>query len=270
MNEFFKKTNEFLSQYEENLQMEYGQRPFIDDGGDAIDDKLWNEVSHYYVLGGEFEYHELIKEELKELNDKGIYFHYCEFKTYEKTYKDRLNEFLKTYVDADTIYFLEDELKKYSKPINYEKHFKKLDQKNQKRLSYTRDRTVRFLVEQGKKIGYNIIVTPDKIEGTLSYEMGEIKDVNHFIKNSDLSVQWKGNQSELIELTKALIENGNLKGNQEDIFEAIQENFNFKLNNIDQAITKFNWRNQENETKFLDTLKVSLSKYIKTKLDKKR
>ncbi|WP_425595480.1 RteC domain-containing protein [Polaribacter atrinae] len=83
-------------------------------------------------------------------------------------------------------------------------------------------------------------------------------------------LKWYGAKSELIELTKALIENGNLKGKQEDIFNEIQEVFNIELNNIDQAITKFNTRNQENETKFLDTLKNTLSKYIKSKLEKNR
>lgn len=93
-----------------------------------------------------------------------------------------------------------------------------------------------------------------------------------FTENSNNSIilQWYGNQTELIELIKALIENGNLKGKQEDIFDTIQKTYNFKLNNIDQAITKFNSRNQENETKFLDTLKTTLSKYIETKLEKNR
>ncbi|TXG36988.1 RteC domain-containing protein [Seonamhaeicola maritimus] len=83
-------------------------------------------------------------------------------------------------------------------------------------------------------------------------------------------LQWYGNQTELIELTKALIENGNIKGKQEDIFKRVQEVFNIELNNIDQAITKFNSRNQENETKFLNILQSSLSKYIKNKLERNR
>ena len=89
-------------------------------------------------------------------------------------------------------------------------------------------------------------------------------------KNRTKQLKWYGSQSELIELTKALIENGNLKGKQEDIFKEIQENFNFKLNNIDQAITKFNTRTEETETKFLNSLKKSLSEYISNKLNKNR
>lgn len=90
------------------------------------------------------------------------------------------------------------------------------------------------------------------------------------LKKIDVNLQWYGNQSELIELIKALIENGNLKGNQKDIFNEVQKVFNFELNNIDQAITKFNERSQQTETKFLDKLKASLSKHISTKLNKNR
>jgi hypothetical protein len=96
-----------------------------------------------------------------------------------------------------------------------------------------------------------------------------------FIKKDNLpevdnNLQWYGSQSELIELAKALIINGNLKGNQEKIFESIQKAFNFELNNIDQAITKFNARSVETETKFLSKLKKSLSNYISIKLNKDR
>ncbi|PQJ76967.1 RteC domain-containing protein [Polaribacter glomeratus] len=88
-------------------------------------------------------------------------------------------------------------------------------------------------------------------------------NINNY-KNTNL--KWFGTKSELIELFKALIENGNLKGNQEDIYKAVEQVFNIELKNIDQAITKFNTR--ENDTKFLDTLKTTLSQYITNKLDK--
>jgi hypothetical protein len=93
------------------------------------------------------------------------------------------------------------------------------------------------------------------------------KDNLHKVDNN---LQWYGSQSELIELAKALIINGNLKGNQEKIFESIQKAFNFELNNVDQAITKFNGRSAETETKFLNKLKESLSNYISIKLNKNR
>ncbi|WP_242121652.1 RteC domain-containing protein [Aestuariivivens sediminicola] len=96
-------------------------------------------------------------------------------------------------------------------------------------------------------------------------EKGEPTETSNINK-----LQWYGSQIQLIELTKALIENGNIKGKQEDVFKTVQEIFNVKLNNIDQAITKFNSRNQENETKFLNSLQSALSKYIKNKLERNR
>jgi hypothetical protein len=101
----------------------------------------------------------------------------------------------------------------------------------------------------------------------LGLEIEEIENkINQKNNPTIKELKWHGNKSEIIELTKALIENGNLRGKQEDIFNAIQQVFTIELNNIDQAITKFNTR--ENETKFLDLLKTSLSEYISTKLDK--
>ncbi|MDN3664459.1 RteC domain-containing protein [Algibacter miyuki] len=78
------------------------------------------------------------------------------------------------------------------------------------------------------------------------------------------SIQWHGNKTELIELTKALIENGNLKGKQEDIFKRVQEVFGTELKHIDQAITKFTYRTGS-KTIFLDTLKGSFNNYIDNK-----
>lgn len=109
--------------------------------------------------------------------------------------------------------------------------------------------------------------TKDKIDTILNFKTVNFgTNIDEQLNSTEL--KWYGNQTELIELTKALIENGNLRGKQEDIYQAIQNVFQIKLNNIDQAITKFNHRGQENETKFLDKLKVSLSNYVRSKLDR--
>ena len=84
------------------------------------------------------------------------------------------------------------------------------------------------------------------------------------------TLQWYGTQTQLIELIKALIENGNLKGEQENIFKIIQRMFNFKLNNIDQAITKYNGRHQGDEAIFLKNLQNTFLNYIKDKDEKKK
>jgi hypothetical protein len=95
------------------------------------------------------------------------------------------------------------------------------------------------------------------------------------VKSNDLEtksteLQWYGQDTELIELTKALIENGNLKGTQKDIFIGIQKAFNIELKNIDQAITKYNFRHKKNETIFLDKLRSMLLNYISNKLEQNK
>ena len=114
---------------------------------------------------------------------------------------------------------------------------------------------------EGKKLEF-LILKRDELIGGVSIKVNS--------NEIDNNLQWYGSKTELIELTKALIENGSLKGKQEKIFESIQKVFNFELKNIDQAITKFNTRHPETETKFLDKLKKSLVQYISNKLNKKR
>ncbi|TLP80930.1 RteC domain-containing protein [Maribacter sp. ACAM166] len=95
-----------------------------------------------------------------------------------------------------------------------------------------------------------------------------LRDNSQQIKTTNYDLQWYGSQTDLIELTKALIVNGNLKGNQEVIFNTVQKTFNKQLNNIDQAITKFN--SNSGESKFLKELANSLSEYISMKINKNR
>ncbi|MFH4968582.1 RteC domain-containing protein [Gaetbulibacter sp. M240] len=88
-------------------------------------------------------------------------------------------------------------------------------------------------------------------------------------KFSDITpVEWKGTQTELIELTKALIEAGIFQGKQKEIFKQIELVFETKLNNIDKTISTFNNRNNDNETIFIDKLKESLLNSIRNKLEK--
>jgi hypothetical protein len=280
MNELFEKSNEFLIQYDKNLQTEMTKmHQAHNDGADHmfweetdLAQHFWLEASNYYILGAVFEYHKILNKELKELNDNGIYFHYCKFKTYEKTYEERLGKFLEIFEDADPIYFLQDELKKYLKPIDLEKPFKCLDDENRERLSYTRDRTVGFLVEQGKKIGYNITVEVDEFEGTLSYKMQDLENIieKNDLNNTVLSLQWNGDKSNLVELIEALLVNGNIKGVKKDIYKVFEDLFKLDFGNTSIIVSKFKDRNANNETKFLNELTASLLNEINTRLEKNR
>ena len=190
MDELFKKTNEFLVKFyailkelEESIKPSaatgYSDDYYIKDELNYIFEKLWEKESKYYLFGAREQYQNTRNYELKELNDKGVYFRFCKFKVYEKTYKERLNKFQEIYEDAEEISFLEDELKAYSNPIDSEEPFKYLDLKQKKDLTFTRKRTVDFLVQQAKITGYNIIVSGDESDGALSYEKEKIKNIAH-------------------------------------------------------------------------------------------
>ena len=86
------------------------------------------------------------------------------------------------------------------------------------------------------------------------------------------NLKWQGTPTELIELTKALIENETFKGQgtQKEIFIKIQNLFDIELKTIDKTINSFDEvRSGGNETKFLDTLKVSLLNNINIKRKKR-
>jgi len=96
---------------------------------------------------------------------------------------------------------------------------------------------------------------------TQKTEQTENKKTNNI--KSDL--KFKFTQTELVELTKALIDNKNIQGTQVKIFEYISEVFNTEINNEDQKIQNIKGRNNGSETIFLDKLKNK----IKDLTDKK-
>lgn len=77
------------------------------------------------------------------------------------------------------------------------------------------------------------------------------------------AVNWKGTQTDLIELIKALIENGTVKGKQKDIINSISTFFGIEINHPDKLINDIKNRNNGSETLFLDSLKMSLFDYLK-------
>lgn len=79
------------------------------------------------------------------------------------------------------------------------------------------------------------------------------------------SLTWIGNQTQFIELVKALIENGNIKineGEQAKTIDTLSKFFNIKINNPNKLITDLKKRNNGSETLFLDQLKKTLFDYI--------
>ena len=233
MDELFKKTNEFLVEFYGTLkELEESIIPtrpldeydFVGEL-DSIFEELWEKESKYYLFGAGYEYQDIRNCELKELTEKGVYFPFCKFKIYKKTYEERLNKFLEIHEDAQEISFLEDELKGYSNPIDSEEPFKYLDLKQKKDLTFTRKRTVDFLVQQAKTTGYNIIVSGDESDGALSYVKEKIKNIAHSslleTNNNIQLLNWKGTELQFTELIKALKESNLIspEENQNTIFK---------------------------------------------------
>jgi len=76
------------------------------------------------------------------------------------------------------------------------------------------------------------------------------------------TLKWHGTKIDLIELSKALVENGTLKGTQKDIIDSLGAFFDIDTTNQDKTINDMKKRNNGSETKFLTSLKLSLYKFI--------
>jgi hypothetical protein len=181
--ELFIETKEFLAQFEEYIEIEKGKWYQARHDGDYtiysnvedIDETLWLNNSEYYFFGAQIEYQEIINREIQELNDHGIYFLYCKFKTYEKTYKERRNIFFEIYEDAEPIHFLEEELKEYLKPTRQNGVYFRLETEKLLEISYTKEKTKKFLIEQAKNIGYNIVIELGAFDEIVSHKIEDAK-----------------------------------------------------------------------------------------------
>ncbi|MBC7523469.1 MAG: RteC domain-containing protein [Flavobacterium sp.] len=93
----------------------------------------------------------------------------------------------------------------------------------------------------------------------ISKEINLTKAKSNFSQNT---LTWNGSQIELIELAKALIENGNFIGTQKDIINKISNAFNFEIKNPSKTINDLKNRSNGSETLFLDKLKKNLLEFI--------
>lgn len=85
---------------------------------------------------------------------------------------------------------------------------------------------------------------------------------DYYIDLSKNKLAWKGTQTELIELIKALIENGSIKGaSQKNIIDLFAKFLNINIKHPDKIIQDIKKRNNDSETLFLDKLKSTLYDY---------
>ena len=199
-----------------------------------------------------------------QLINNGLHWEFCSFKVYKETYDSRKEEFLQTFYDADENDFLTDEHSKINELLS---------------------ETISYIGEGGYPEETDISLISDFLNAT-NYKNIKFsnKKKNLFIseKISEINqpkdapilnnLKWQGTPTELIELTKALIENETFKGQgtQKEIFIKIQNIFDIELKTIDKTINSFDEvRSGGNETKFLDALKASLLSNINIKRKKR-
>lgn len=195
-----------------------------------------------------FDLEKILINELEKLTKNKTYFFGCSFEIYKLNYDERLQSYFKIYYDATEQDFIENE---FNKTFNrfFQLEVNRYDLKQKFEYSIICHHT---LTEQ---IMFSIIARNKFLKDKLDENL--IKESNLF---------WNGTPTEFIELTKALIENGSLKGGtkgtQKEIIEDFSKTLNIEIKNPDKLLTDIKKRNIESETLFLDKLKRNLLNYI--------
>jgi hypothetical protein len=203
--------------------------------------------------------------------EEGVFFRGCSFEVYLKTLPNRFNEFKKKFEDAYEIDFYE---KEYDKIFNSSLDLGlpvRCPQFIIDNLPYADKKKKKYLEEKISELGYQVVLYTDSVYDP--YRDEEIKfdgfyiqkkedEKNQKIKEILETVEWKGTQTELIELIKALIENGTIKGKQKDIISNFSIFFKKEIKNPNKLIQDIKKRSNGSETLFLDSLKSSLTEFI--------
>jgi len=190
--------------------------------------------------------------------EQKTYFFGCPFSIYKHHYEHRLKTFLKKYPDANDIEFIESELR-----IGiYTHEYPYVDNETDTSIYYSLKKRIKFLEDKTHSLGYSFEVCFNEVTGmTIDFSKIDIQDQ---IK----TVNWLGTQIEFMELIKALIENGTLKGKQKDIIERSSKFFNIVINNPSKTITDFQKRINGNETLFINKLEASLLSFINREIER--
>ena len=223
------------------------------------------------------------------------YFFGCSYSVYELTYNDRCIEYCKIFADTNEIDFIKAELNEGIYSMFFDRFVQNPFISQQ--IFYSLKKRFEFLQDKLQNFGYNLNLIEDNYELIRNnkvhllfqdsfkeiwkeeYTLEPIKNFTE--KEESISInetptlqplKWQGTPTELIELTKALIENKTFKGqgSQKEIFIKIQNLFDIELKTIDKTINSFDEvRSGGNEAKFLDALKVSLLSNINIKRKKR-
>mgnify|MGYP003654561161 CR=1 FL=1 len=180
--------------------------------------------------------------------------------------------FLKeVFIDAETHYYAKNEtdFKKLLNERLKKDEVKKSDIEHRnssiklfvKDLNTAKKKLVQLRKQHGDVVNVSKRVsTINKLKKYLEEQLTGIK--SNEIKEPTKNIKFNITQTELLELTKALIENGNLKGKQKDIINSFKQFFDIEINNPDKIIHDIKKRNIGSETLFIDKLKSSLYDYV--------
>lgn len=182
------------------------------------------------------------------------------FRDYKMDYFNNLDEFLNEFEDNTELYFIKDQkivvdsnLSMFSKVVS---NLVEEDENKEEILDLFR----------------NKINTADRIKEFLEQRKQEIERNLNTIPSTDPdpknTLNWNGTQTEFIELIKALIENGNIKGTQTEIISNLSNVFNIEIKHPNKLITDIKKRNNGSETLFLDRLQKTLFDYITLETNK--
>jgi hypothetical protein len=120
--------------------------------------------------------------------------------------------------------------------------------------SYEKEREVAYVkstIEIATLLEYNSFLTD---------EINRIKqEISNQLDSKNNKLNWKGSKAELIELLKALIENGNIEGTQKNIISSFTNFLNVELKEPKSTIQRLDKR--KDKTIFLDKLKSSLIEF---------
>lgn len=250
----FKNTIEQKKEYDDYMtQFEYDEIPeeFAHLPPLEVQEKEY-EASDEYKLKEQIK--QSFSDEYAKLTEINSYFLGCVFKSYESTYKSRLVAFQKKYIDAKEHNFIYDELNAiiFFELPNY------IDDGLNKSISYSLERTKEYLINRLEELSFNVVFTVnDNGLETLSIKNNQ-KDLS--IKKMDKpKLEWKGTETDLIELGKALIVAKYINSDitQKDFLKSLMDFFNFNVPNPKKLLQNIRNR-KENQTILINRLEQKL------------
>lgn len=219
----------------------------------TLEYNLWYQESYCEIL-------ELFEKAVQKLDQQKIYYFGCPIRIYSETFEERKNIFLKEFEDAKDIDFIEEELKAGIFKLPYDQYiFTKIEKKFQFSLS----RRLEFLESKANELSFTI-----EYHKPRSNSEGETKETFEITplpqkKSTNIeSLQWQGGQTELMELAKALIQAGKIKGTQKEVVQSFSEFFQKEIKHPDKLLQDIKNRSNGSETLLLDNLKKNLLEYL--------